>query len=381
MPDRRYPGGRGSKLLTLLFAFAVVATGCVTSIEPRPVATGASPDPTATPAPVEFTSGGGQAINDEFDHDSRLEWWYYSGHLESESGRVFGFHFVVFKAVDGTGEPNLIAQLGFLDVETGEYFELYRAAVGFESGISGDGPMTTRIADWSHTVSSTAGTHEFAAPNGEIELSLQLEATAPVMLHNDIGWLPTEAGATYYYSWPRQSATGQLVLGGENFEVTGTVWFDHQWGDFFVLGKPAGWQWFAVQLDDGASLMITEVRGVSGDVVDTYGTYMSPTGDVRSLQGDADGIRVGSTNQWTSPSTGATYPSGWTLEVGSLGLDLELDPVALDQEIEGGLPVGSAYWEGKVRVSGSQNGRPVAGDAYVELSGYADPEPISWLHR
>ena len=241
--------------------------------------------------------------------------------------------------------------------------------------------MTTRIADWSHTVSSTAGTHEFAAPNGEIELSLQLEATAPVMLHNDIGWLPTEAGATYYYSWPRQSATGQLVIGGENFEVTGTVWFDHQWGDFFVLGKPAGWQWFAVQLDDGASLMITEVRGVSGDVVDTYGTYMSPTGDVRSLQGDADGIRVGSTNQWTSPSTGATYPSGWTLEVGSLGLELELDPVALDQEIQGGLPVGSAYWEGKVRVSGSQNGRPVAGDAYVELSGYADPEPISWLHR
>ncbi|MCH7984394.1 MAG: hypothetical protein IIC28_10550 [Chloroflexi bacterium] len=381
MLDRREFRNSRSTVLALLIAFAVLATGCVTSIDPRPVPTGASPDPTATPAPIRFATSGQPTGNDELDHESRLEWWYYSGHLESESGREFGFHFVVFKSIDGTGDPNLIAQLGLLDVETGEHFELYRAEAGFEGGIGGGGPMTIAIADWSYTVTSTAGSHSFAATNGEVELSLQLEATTPVMLHNEIGWLPTETGATYYYSWPRQSATGELVIDGERFEVTGTAWFDHQWGDFFVLGKPAGWQWFAIQLDDGASLMITVARGVSGDVVDTYGTYMSPTGDVQSLRGDADGIRVGSTDQWTSPSTGATYPLGWTVEVDSLGLELVLDPVVLDQEIQDGLPVGSAYWEGKVRVSGAQSGRPVTGDAYVELSGYADPEPIPWLRQ
>ena len=127
--------------------------------------------------------------------------------------------------------------------------------------------------------------------------------------------------------------------------------------------------------------MITEARGTDGEVADTYGTYMSPTGDVQSLKGEKDGIRVGSTDRWTSPSTGAIYPSGWTIEVSSLGLELELAPVELDQEIEGGLPAGSAYWEGKVRVSGMQSGRPISGDAYVELSGYVDPEPIPWLDR
>ncbi len=384
MVDRARFKNVGTIVLALLFVSVVLASGCTTSIEPRLVAGGASPDPTATPAPVQFTTGGGQSRNDEFDHESRLEWWYYSGHLESESGREFGFHFVVFKADDGAGEPNLIAQLGLLDVETGKHFELYRAQAGFGGGGGANGAMTVAIADWDYTVTSTAGSHSFSAVNGqetEVELSLSFEATAPVMLHNEIGWLPTETGATYYYSWPRQSAVGQLVIGGERFEVTGSAWFDHQWGDFFVLGKPAGWQWFAVQLDDGGSLMITEARGIDGEVVDTYGTYMSPEGEVRNLQGDSDGIRIALGGEWTSPATGAIYPSGWQLEIDSLGMELVLEPVASDQEVLAGLPIGSAYWEGKVRVGGRQHGQPITGDAYVELSGYTDPEPIPWLRR
>ncbi len=374
MLNRRGFQDSGSTLLVLLVAFVTTATGCVTSVEPRPVPPGASPDPTATPAPIEF-------MRDELDHDARLEWWYHSGHLESESGREFGFHFVVFKADDGTGEPGLIAQLGLLDVETGEHYELSRAEASLRREIGDDGPMTIGIASWIYGVTSVAGSHRIAATGGEVELSLQLEAVTPVMLHNETGWLPTETGATYYYSWPRQSAAGELVIGGEKFEVTGTAWFDHQWGDFFVLGKPAGWQWFAIQLDDGASLMITEARGIDGKVIDTYGTYMSPAGEVRSLQQDADRIRIASIGEWTSPATGATYPSGWALEIDSLGMDLILNPVANDQEVQGGLPAASAYWEGKVWVGGLQNGQPISGDAYVELSGYADPEPIEWLHR
>ncbi|MEE8045921.1 MAG: lipocalin family protein, partial [Dehalococcoidia bacterium] len=154
-----------------------------------------------------------------------------------------------------------------------------------------------------------------------------------------------------------------------------------QWGDFFILGKPAGWQWFAIQIDDGGSLMITEARGIDGEITDTYGTYMSPEGEVTSLRGDTDGIQLTTTSEWTSPTTNATYPAGWALEIDSLDLNLALKPVLNDQEIQGGLPAASTYWEGKVRATGQQNGQQITANAYVELSGYVDPEPIEWLQR
>ena len=88
------------------------------------------------------------------------------------------------------------------------------------------------------------------------------------MLHDGIGWMDWPFGWTYYYSYPRIKAAGTLTIGGRDVDVTGEVWFDHQWGDFFVVGKPAGWQWFAVShLDDGSSLMISEVRGADGEVI------------------------------------------------------------------------------------------------------------------
>lgn len=360
-------------LLVLVIILAVVAiTGCVKSAEPREIPNGASPDPTATPIPITFP-------DDELAHDSRLEWWYHSGHLESETGREFGFHFVVFKADDGISEPNLVAQLGILDVETGEHYDFSRAEAGMRQ--VGDEPMTIGIVDWVYGLLPIEGSHSFVANTGDISLSLDLEAVSPVMLHNEIGWLPTEAGATYYYSWPRQEATGELILNGEKFRVTGSGWFDHQWGDFFVLGKPAGWQWFALQLDDGGSLMITQSRGIDGKIAETYGTYMSPEGKVRDLRQETDGIDLAVLGEWTSAESGGTYPSGWSLVVESLSMELIINPVANDQEVRGGLPAASTYWEGKARVGGLQNGIPIDGDAYVELSGYVDPEPVEWMSR
>ena len=361
-------------MLLMIFAVAslITLTACVKSAEPREVPTGAVPDPTTTPSPVTFP-------DDELDHEARLEWWYHSGHLVSESGREFGFHFVLFKADDELSEPNLVAQLGIFAVETGEHYEFARAEAGIRKSASE--PMTIGIADWIYGLLPVEGGHYFAAKSGDTGLGLDLKAVTPVMLHNEIGWLPTELGSTYYYSWPRQEAVGELVLNGESFKVTGTGWFDHQWGDFFVLGNPAGWQWFAVQLDDGGSLMITQARGIDGKIAETYGTYMSPDGNVRDLREQSDGINLGVLSEWTSTESGGTYPSGWSLSIESLSMELTINPVADDQEVKGGLPAASTYWEGKSHVSGRQNGTAIAGDAYVELSGYADPEPVEWMQR
>lgn len=47
---------------------------------------------------------------------------------------------------------------------------------------------------------------------------------------------------------------------------------------------------------------------------------------------------------------------------------MEIEPRLADQE----LSVGTRYWEGAVAVSGSSDGRAIAGQGYVELVGYGE---------
>ena len=76
------------------------------------------------------------------------------------------------------------------------------------------------------------------------------------------------------------------------------------------------------------------------------------------------------TDRWTSPRSGATYPSGWQIEVPRFDLTLRVTPIMRDQE----LPVSVRYWEGAVDVAGTKGGQPIQGRGYVELTGYADAQ-------
>ena len=72
------------------------------------------------------------------------------------------------------------------------------------------------------------------------------------------------------------------------------------------------------------------------------------------------------TARWTSPSSGASYPSRWTIEVPALGLACEVEPLVADCELR----VAVRYWEGAVRVSGTLDARAISGRGFVELTGY-----------
>ncbi len=83
------------------------------------------------------------------------------------------------------------------------------------------------------------------------------------------------------------AATGTVTLGGETLEVEGDAWFDHQWGDFISVGG-GGWDWFAVNLDDGTDLTLSLVRAADGTYPLVYGTLVDADGTARHL--DADGV-------------------------------------------------------------------------------------------
>jgi len=82
-------------------------------------------------------------------------------------------------------------------------------------------------------------------------------------------------------------------------------------------------------------------------------------------------VTLSESRTWTSPRSLARYPAAWRIAVASIGLDVSVEPLLADQELETSSSTGVTYWEGACAVKGTRSGRPIAGKAYVELTGYA----------
>jgi predicted secreted hydrolase len=219
-------------------------------------------------------------------------------------------------------------------------------------------------------ISGLDGRDRLAADSAEagIGISLALDPLRPPVLHDLDGYVDFgPAGGSYYYSRTRMSAAGTIRSGTRELAVSGLAWFDHQWGNFIAVGG-GGWDWFAVNLEDGTDLTLSLVRDASGDYPLIYGTLVEPDGMARNL--DRSAFSVSATGSWESPRTTARYPSGWRVELPGEGIAIDLEPTVADQELDARASTGVVYWEGSQRVMAVRDGRPMGGEAYVELTGY-----------
>ena len=362
------------------------------------------PPPSAPPAtiqdpiPIELP-------RDDGPHDRLTEWWYYTGHLVggtqdgAQVGHRFGFEFVIFRAERGAYPTTWASHLAITD-ETGDAFHYAQrqevgptvdrsprddegAPTGFDLALTGldpTDPSTLGRPAWS--MSGSDGTDRLSAAVATLEasaqattpmgLDLRLATRKPPALHDRDGWIDFgPGGGSYYYSRTDMAARGTLTLGDTTYQVDGTAWFDHQWGDFISVGG-GGWDWFAVNLDDGTDLTLSLVRDADGSYPLIYGTRVRPNGTAEHL--DRDAFTVESTRTWTSPSTGATYPAGWSIRLPDDELTIDLVPTVAAQELDTRATTGVIYWEGSQTVTarrGPGSGVDIGGEAYVELTGYA----------
>jgi RND superfamily putative drug exporter len=347
---------------------------------PHPTSVAPSPAPSRQPDPIPVS-----LPRDDAPHDRLTEWWYYTGHLEAGDGRRFGFEFVIFRAERGRFPVTWASHFAITD-ETGTAFH-YAQRTAFGAQVDRAQPGTAgfdlAIADaageapWSMAgdgradrllVDMTAEEAAAAASPGGLGLALVLGATKPASLHDGDGWIDFGAGgSSYYYSRTAMEANGSLTIDGAAVDVTGTAWFDHQWGDFIAVGG-GGWDWFAVNLDDGTDLTLSLVRNADGSYPLVYGTVVDAGGTTHHLSREAFEVQV--TDRWTSPRTGAEYPAGWRILVPGEDLAIDLRPTVADQELDTRASTGVVYWEGSQVVRATRDGRPVGGEAYVELTGY-----------
>lgn len=332
----------------------------------------------------------------------QTEWWYYTGNLDTDASRHFGYQLTFFRraltptaperASDWGSNQVYMAHFALTDVASGRFhnFERFsRGAVGL-AGATGN-PYHVWLESWS-AEETEAGGNALAHPSpkslvrgqgpgeqarwmrllaaeGDVKIDLALRPTKPPALHGQAGLSQkssTAGNASYYYSLTRIDSRGTITVGDHSYTVRGLSWMDHEFGTSFLAENHVGWDWFALQLDDGRELMYFQIRQDDGGSQPlSSGSLIETDGTVGRLSRDDVAIRV--LDHWTSPKTGGTYPAGWHLSVPVAGLELDVQPYASDQELD----VSYAYWEGAVRVTGTGPGGPVTGIGYVELTGYA----------
>jgi predicted secreted hydrolase len=345
-------------LALLLMTLPAMACAAPAATSPLAVVPAATPTPEA-PQPIVFPS-------DEAPHSNLSEWWYYTGHLRTDSGKEYGFELVVFQAVRYQSPVGYAAHFAITDLQRRSFTYEERSASSLQ--VQGNGRYQLTVGGWQMQGDGN-GDAQLQAAGKQYSIDLKLHSVKPAMLHNGVGWISFgPVGDSYYYSRGRMEVTGSIDDDGVTEPVTGLAWMDHQWGDFIIVNG-GGWDWYSLQLSDGTEVMATVLRDQPGNVAATYGSYSDESGKVTDLKAaDVDAVATGS---WTSPHTGAKYPSGWRVRLPNQGLDLTVEPAIPDQELDTRQTTGVAYWEGDVRVTGTRNGAPISGQGYVELTGYA----------
>jgi predicted secreted hydrolase len=305
----------------------------------------------------------------------RTEWWYWTGNLAAPDGRRFGFQLTFFRTALTAEAPArgsawgahqvYLAHFAVTDV-AGRRFGAWSRTERFALGLAGAQPEPFRVwvDDWEARGEGATGLPvRLRASEGDTAIDLTLESGKPVVLQGERGLSRKGAepgNASYYYSLTRMPARGSVTVGGRRFEVTGLAWMDREWSTSALGTELAGWDWVALQLDDGRDLMFYRLRRTDGSA-DRFsaGAIVDSAGGARALS--LDEVTLEPVDTWTSPRSGARYPARWRLSIAGLGLDLQMAPVLTDQELD----VGTRYWEGAVVVAGT-----VAGRGYVEMVGY-----------
>jgi predicted secreted hydrolase len=337
---------------------------------------------------------------DHFNHpDYQTEWWYYTGNLRAPDGHRFGFELTFFRegirlskqqAAESvaTWRPNQIylAHLALSDIDGQEFFDterLNRAGPGL-AGSSLDQQRYWN-GNWQvRWLSLDAGEQELQAVCDRFTLYLKLKPAKALVIHGKDGVSqkgPLPGEASHYVSFTRLTAAGELSGWKEHsYSLTGLAWMDHEFFSQTTDQTLAGWDWFAIQLNNNEELMLYRLRKKSSEW-DAFssGTYIDGQGHSRFLSASDFSLSPG--ESWLSPASGARYPLTWKISVPCLQLDLSERTALHNQELFSKDSITPTYWEGAVTYAGHIHSQSVQGVGYLEMTGYANAPPAHASQR
>jgi predicted secreted hydrolase len=305
----------------------------------------------------------------------RVQWWYFTGHLFDPKGHEYGYELTFFVVGVQTreykskfGVDNIyISHFALTDV-SGRKFYTFEESDSGAYGFAGAKGKELKVWVEDNELDGTPEKMHLRAKGLNAVLDLTLVPGKPVVLNGAKGYSRKSEEspeiASWYFSYTDLKTEGSLKIGEETLLVHGKSWFDREISSGRMGKSEKGWDWFALQLDDGREVMIYVMRKTDG-TADRFssGTVVYREGGYRHLS--VDDFRITALGHYKSAKTGARYPSGWEIRIPAEGLDLKVTPLLKDQEFTASSSTGNYYWEGTCKVEGSAVGR-----AYAELTGY-----------
>ena len=229
---------------------------------------------------IEFTASLGippQSMADEFlCHKKFSEWWYCTGYLNEESGKMYSFQFTLARVLVYRIRLYIL-MTALSDIETGKhYYSQFLIPFGRNLTIQAEKIGLNGKAELQFEERNL----DLSITTNDYSLSLNMHAVKPPVWHCDNGVLrmgiddPKER--TYYWSYTNLRVNGTLLLDNQDFKVSGKAWFDKQGGTYNIINRWTHWEWFSMRFFDDDEVMLFSFPHVDyqdGTFIDKSGNY------------------------------------------------------------------------------------------------------------
>jgi predicted secreted hydrolase len=296
----------------------------------------------------------------------RIEWWYFTANLKSQSIENLGVQWTLFKSnltPISSKKTNYVN--GFwmahsaITTENFHYSEeRFAREKSSQAGVTLD-PFKAWIDNWSMKGDNKLETMQLESSGIDFSYSLKLSTKISPVLQGDKGYSEkSEQGtASHYYSQPFYSVQGWVILNGKRHVVKGVGWLDREWSSNLLDKNQLGWDWFSLHLDNGQKVMLFKVRQKNGDEF-LSGSWINRDGTKKSLSSKDFALE----EMAYSTIKGKQIPTKWKISfLGSNPITINTNALNTNSWMETSFP----YWEGPISISGG-----LSGIGYLEMTGY-----------
>ncbi len=324
--------------------------------------------------------------NDEAGHPSRTEWWYYNGFLKASDNSEYGIMLTFFRIDLAKNKlldvlPTRTKRLVYPFIE-GRIVNAHISDLGNKRFYPhyihhGKLPLITHISSsemdvrFGRDVARKHKKHQdIKFSNGKEKIQLKLKSLKKPVLWGKRGVIPMGTkGDSYYYSFTNMKASGTLTVRGSKKKVKGTVWLDHQWGEWDLFNDK--WTWLSIQLSDSTEIMVFDFKNIMSSERIAFAGLVDKGSRTVMLKK----LRLVPVKYWKSPVSGKKYAVEWKLFLPERKIALNIRAFFPEQEMTD--PRTPPYYEGACIAHGTVGRREVTGRAYLEIADFSQ----KWIRR